>query len=118
MVYCALGLNLLLCVLLSARGKMAPEKYLSVSKKLSEITHLDGISGLLGWDEMVMLPPGSSASRGAQKEVLAGITYDKKADGELGGLQEAGVVRHGSDHDGCLACAFFLGGAFSNAHRA
>ena len=88
MVYCALGLNLLLCVLLSARGKMAPEKYLSVSKKLSEITHLDGISGLLGWDEMVMLPPGSSASRGAQKEVLAGITYDKKADGELGGLLE------------------------------
>lgn len=75
---------------MSARGgKVVGEKYLSLTKRLREISALEGISGLLGWDEMVMLPPGSSASRGAQKEVLAGITYDKRADPELGSLLES-----------------------------
>lgn len=57
--------------------------YNDTAKKLREITALDGISGLLGWDEMVMLPPGSGGSRGDQKAVLAGIIYDKKTDPEL-----------------------------------
>ena len=52
--------------------------------KLREITALEGISGLLGWDEMVMLPAGSSGSRGAQKSALAGVIYDKKTDKGLG----------------------------------
>ena len=62
------------------------EAYGKVSKRLKEINSLEGISGLLGWDEMVMMPPGSSGSRAAQKEVLAGVLYDKKADPELGSL--------------------------------
>lgn len=52
--------------------------------KLREITALEGISGLLGWDEMVMLPTGSSGSRGTQKSALAGVIYDKKTDKGLG----------------------------------
>jgi carboxypeptidase Taq len=62
------------------------EAYAKVSKSLRDINNLEGISGLLGWDEMVMLPPGSSGSRGAQKETLAGVLYDKKADSEFGAL--------------------------------
>jgi carboxypeptidase Taq len=62
------------------------EAYTKVSKSLRDINNLEGISGLLGWDEMVMLPPGSSGSRGAQKETLAGVLYDKKADSEFGAL--------------------------------
>ena len=54
--------------------------------KLREISILEGLSGLLGWDEMVMLPEGSSDCRGAQKEVLAGVIYDKKTSPELGDL--------------------------------
>lgn len=56
------------------------ETYNDTSKKLREISALDGISGLLGWDEMVMLPPGSGGSRGDQKAALAGVIYDKKTD--------------------------------------
>ena len=62
------------------------ESYNEVTKRLREINALEGISGLLGWDEMVMLPPESSDSRGVQKEVLAGVMYDKKADPQLGAL--------------------------------
>lgn len=58
--------------------------YAELAKRLREISTLNGISGLLGWDEMVMMPPGAAASRGAQKEVMAGVTYDKvRAKGAL-----------------------------------
>lgn len=33
---------------------------------------------------MVMAPPGASGSRGAQKEALAGVLYDKRTDAKLG----------------------------------
>lgn len=58
--------------------------YDDAAKKLREINALEGISGLLGWDEMVMLPGGSSGSRGDQKAALAGVLYDKKTDAALG----------------------------------
>jgi Zn-dependent M32 family carboxypeptidase len=37
-----------------------------------EMSNLAGISGLLGWDELVMMPAGAAASRAAQKATLAG----------------------------------------------
>ncbi|KAJ1428083.1 putative carboxypeptidase [Ochromonadaceae sp. CCMP2298] len=58
--------------------------YDDTAKRLREIAHLEGISGLLGWDEMVLLPPGSSGCRGDQKAALAGVIYDKKTDATLG----------------------------------
>jgi carboxypeptidase Taq len=65
-------------------SKSVSEDYLEVTKKLREINALNGISGLLGWDEMVMLPQGSNGCRADQKAVLAGVIYDKKADSSLG----------------------------------
>lgn len=47
---------------------------------------LSGISGLLGWDEMVQCPPGAVAARGAQKAVLAGVVHEKATDPEIGAL--------------------------------
>lgn len=58
--------------------------YDETAKRLREINALEGISGLLGWDEMVMLPPGSAECRGDQKSALAGVLYDKKTDPSLG----------------------------------
>jgi carboxypeptidase Taq len=58
--------------------------YTETAKKLRDITALEGISGLLGWDEMVMLPNGSSGCRGDQKAALAGVLYDKRTDSTLG----------------------------------
>lgn len=60
--------------------------YDQVVKKLREINALNGISGLLGWDEMVMLPEGSSDCRADQKSALAGVLYDKQTDEKLGQL--------------------------------
>ena len=58
--------------------------YNETTLKLKEITALEGISGLLGWDEMVMLPSESNDCRGNQKSALAGVIYDKKTNIELG----------------------------------
>jgi carboxypeptidase Taq len=62
--------------------------YDGLAKKLRELDALNGISGLLGWDEMVMMPEGSASSRGAQKSALAGVLYDKRTEKELGQLLE------------------------------
>ena len=57
--------------------------YTKTTSKLREISTLGSINGLLGWDEMVLLPEESSL-RGKQKAVLSGIVYDKSTDSELG----------------------------------
>jgi len=62
------------------------EVYKKATIKLREISALSSISGLIGWDELVMLPEGSSALRGRQKAVLTGVIYDKETDPELGTL--------------------------------
>ena len=65
------------------------ELYADVARKLRDITQLEGINGLLGWDELVMLPSSSAECRGEQKAVLAAITYDKKTEPGLGQLLES-----------------------------
>ena len=49
------------------------------------------VEALLGWDEMVMLPPGPAASdlRAAQKAALAGLTHAKATAPELGAALSA-----------------------------
>lgn len=58
--------------------------YEQLCKKLKEVSALGGISGLLGWDEMVMMPPGAAESRAAQKSALAGVLHEKQTEAELG----------------------------------
>ena len=65
------------------------DDYLKLANSLREITVLEGVSGLLGWDELVMLPENAAECRGLQKEVLAGILYDKKTSPVLGQLLES-----------------------------
>lgn len=64
------------------------QDYASVAKKLREISRLEEISGLLGWDELVMQPPGAADARAAQKEALAGVLHDKSTSADLGALLE------------------------------
>lgn len=45
-----------------------------------------GISGLLSWDEQVMMPPGAASVRSQQSATLAGISFEKESDAELGDL--------------------------------
>ncbi|PSC70957.1 Carboxypeptidase Taq [Micractinium conductrix] len=60
--------------------------YEALCKKLKEVSALGGISGLLGWDELTMMPPGSADARAAQKAALAGVLHEKQTDAELGEL--------------------------------
>ncbi|PNW70823.1 hypothetical protein CHLRE_17g734900v5 [Chlamydomonas reinhardtii] len=72
----------------TAVPKDTKKAYEMLCERLKELSALGGISGLLGWDEMVMMPAGAANSRGAQKSALAGVMYDKKTDPTLGALLE------------------------------
>jgi hypothetical protein len=120
----------------------SPQMYDSLCSKLKELSALNGISGVLQWDEMVsaapnlmsfnrllcrtadvtvlpcgehphstpgsrflstitrsrfiqvMMPPGASECRGAQKAALAGVMYDKVGPGAV-----KVIVRS------CMACS-------------
>jgi hypothetical protein len=43
-------------------------------------------SGLLGWDEMVMLAPASAPARNDQKSALSGVIYEKQTSPQLKSL--------------------------------
>ncbi|KAK9815482.1 hypothetical protein WJX72_004432 [[Myrmecia] bisecta] len=70
----------------AAPAEAVQQDYNSLCEKLREVSALGGISGLLGWDEQVMMPDGAAASRAAQQAVLAGVIYDKQTDAALGEL--------------------------------
>ena len=61
-------------------------KYGQLTEKLTEIEKLAGIKGLLGWDEMVLLAPGSATARNDQKAALSGIIYEKQTSPDLAKL--------------------------------
>jgi len=58
--------------------------YSKVTAHLREITALEGINGLIGWDEMVMQPEGASSAKAKQKSALAGVLFDKRTSSEYG----------------------------------
>lgn len=60
--------------------------YSELVTNLRDITVLEGVMGLVGWDEMVLLPPGSSDIRSAQKQALTGVIFEKSTSKTLGNL--------------------------------
>lgn len=58
----------------------------SLCERLREIERLSGISGLMGWDEQVMMPEGAADARNKQKAALAAVIYEKQTDPALGRL--------------------------------
>lgn len=56
------------------------ELFEKLKLKLTEIEKLNGVKGLLGWDEMVMLSPGSASARNDQKAALSGVVFEKQTD--------------------------------------
>ncbi len=69
------------------------EPYDELLARLRRIHAIDSVSGLLGWDEQVNLPPGAAALRGEQHAVLADLSHAECCAprlGELIGILEAG----------------------------
>lgn len=51
--------------------------------RLSELYHLRTISGILGWDQRVMMPQGAAKGRAAQRQYLALMIHGKVTDPEF-----------------------------------
>lgn len=63
--------------------KMSTAAYESLTALCKDISNLSAISGILSWDEQVMMPSGSASSRGQQKATLAAIIHAKSTAPEL-----------------------------------
>ena len=73
------------CTMTSSSARTT-SNYVALEEKLKEIDNLAGIDALLGWDQMTMLPSGSSTARNNQKSALASIIYEKKTSPEMKSL--------------------------------
>ena len=65
---------------------MSNDAYQRLNDKLKRIHTLGSVSGLLGWDELVNLPPDSADQRQEQSAVLAEIGHGEATDPEIGSL--------------------------------
>ena len=64
---------------MAALATHAPVAYGKLCEKLKELSNLNSISGLIGWDELTFMPKNAANARAAQKATLAGVVYDKVA---------------------------------------
>mmetsp|Transcript_28741 Transcript_28741/g.39724 ORF Transcript_28741/g.39724 Transcript_28741/m.39724 type:complete len:556 (-) Transcript_28741:269-1936(-) len=62
------------------------ENYTELCTKLKEISALEGVEGLLNWDQQVMMPPGAAGCRAQQSATMAGVVHEKSCAPELGRL--------------------------------
>lgn len=63
---------------------MSATPYETLTSLCKDISDLSAVSGILTWDEQVMMPTGAAASRGAQKAALAAVIHAKSTSAELG----------------------------------
>jgi len=59
-------------------GTATAASYDNLKALLREVNSLSEVSGILGYDEQVFMPPGAAASRSAQKAALAKVLHEKK----------------------------------------
>jgi len=57
-----------------------------LKKEFSEITRLNYIRSLLGWDEQVNLPPGSFGGRAEQNALMSKIVHERLISDKIGNL--------------------------------
>jgi len=57
-----------------------------LKKEFTEITRLNHIRSLLGWDEMVNLPKGSFGARGEQNALMSKIAHERLISDKIGKL--------------------------------
>lgn len=62
------------------------EKLQKLKTLLGEVSDLNSISGLLGWDQQVNMPAGAAELRGQQLATLGTIAHEKFTSSVIGGL--------------------------------
>jgi len=75
--------------------------YEALRAELAELADLRSISGLLGWDELVMLPSGegASAARGKAMSTLAGVIHARATSDAVGDLLARAMEETLSERD-------------------
>jgi len=62
------------------------EAYTDLVSRLRRSSHLEGIGGLLGWDQQTMMPQGAEEARAKQQAALAAVIHEAKTDPAVGEL--------------------------------
>lgn len=62
----------------------ADDAWNRLTTRLQEVADLDGISGVLGWDQHVWMPPGGAGYRGRQRALLSRLRHERLADPTIG----------------------------------
>jgi carboxypeptidase Taq len=65
------------------------ESYNELKRRLAELTDLDAITGLLGWDQQTMMPPGGAAVRAEQIATVTRLGHERFTSDEIGRLLDA-----------------------------
>jgi carboxypeptidase Taq len=64
----------------------AEQKLQELKTRLLEISDLNNINALLGWDQSTYMPPGGAEARGRQSAMLSQMAQEKFVDKEVGQL--------------------------------
>lgn len=63
---------------------MQDNEWSALVAHLTEIETLEGVMGVLGWDEQTYMPPKAAGLRGAQVALLSGLYHDRVTDERIG----------------------------------
>lgn len=63
---------------------MMNKNYQYLVERLSEISNLNGVMSILGWDQEVVMPVGATDARSQQISALAGVIHERMTDPGLG----------------------------------
>ena len=67
---------------------MQSHEWSALVAHLSEIEILEGVMGVLGWDEQTHMPPKAAELRGAQQALLSRLQHERTTDPRIGGWLE------------------------------
>ncbi|MEZ4591946.1 MAG: carboxypeptidase M32 [Chloroflexota bacterium] len=62
------------------------KKYQKLKARLQEISDLNSVNALLGWDQSTYMPPGGAPARGRQQAIIGRIAHEKFTDKKIGKL--------------------------------
>jgi len=79
----------------------APRELKQLKERAGELADLNGVAGLLEWDQNTKMPRGGAAARADQAAAIERINHDRRTDPELGRLLDAlEPWAQGEDPDG------------------
>jgi carboxypeptidase Taq len=80
-----------------ARADTTGDAYEELCERYERIANISGASGVLGWDQQVMMPEGGTPARSQQLSALSAVSHDLLTADEMGELLDE---LEGADLDG------------------